>query len=625
MARNQRALHITDAVAAELRSAAEQLGQPPPATRDDLVSLAMRTSVDSGLRSVDDVRSAVAAAGYRRKISPEGRIDDGVAAALVIALSDQPRCGVGADATAGMRLLQYSGTSDPFANGGLSWSLNTRGAVIAMAQRPNDSVRKAVTRAFELWASVLPTFFSFREVASGADITINFRLDPTTVGPRVVGLGTPPSRYQPNGGRQTGRVRLRADPAPPGSPSAPGDGWDLTYLAKLVTHELGHVLGLQHSTLADSIMLPVVRADDGWDYEPIDDESRHVLRDLYDWETLSFRDSRASAYPPAMAQTGRPNTPRVHMVWSGRTNDARLSYSVSTDKGHTWTIAREMSWPAGATPVYGPALTSYRTPGRVNDNRLFMAWAGEREQLWFVPRFDDPGNLQAAPVPGHTSDRRPALTSVGDTIHMAWKSNGDQRVWWATYAGGGWSVAHVIPHLITDHAPALGAIGDRVLIVVRNPNKSLVVCELLPSGRWTQPSALAHFDFEASQRPGAQATDTVSTNKYSRTDHAPSLARARSGREIVLAYPNAGDQQMMSLRIGRYVNGAAPIWRYRANGAASVTGAGHGLVVVWVDANETLLGAVRDEFAVVGLYDGDRAVDARWDLAWIFGAAGGGP
>ena len=189
--------------------------------------------------------------------------------------------------------------------------------------------------------------------------------------------------------------------------------WTEPELGQVVTHEIGHVLGLQHSNVKGSLMFPY-DINDSWNFPPLDGETAEVLRDLYGWAFHNFSDGRTSADPPSLARTTEPagfgsGTWRrarslLHMVWTGPEGVPGLSYSQSGNHGRTWTTKRQLTWPPNGTPVHGTALASYSTGADPAQNEFFLAWAGESEQLWYATSLGDGVNVPAVRLIGHSSD-----------------------------------------------------------------------------------------------------------------------------------------------------------------------------------------------------------------------------
>lgn len=118
----------------------------------------------------------------------------------------------------------------------LTWTFEVGGLT---GSEPDDVSIDALMSAFASWSAALPSF-GFRLVVGAADITVR--------------LGG--ARLAPFLGRSGG---VRATAAPP--PAAwvqfdLTDGWAAPTLFRVALHEIGHVIGLAHSTDPVSIMFP---------------------------------------------------------------------------------------------------------------------------------------------------------------------------------------------------------------------------------------------------------------------------------------------------------------------------------------------------------------------------------
>ncbi|XP_068335052.1 metalloendoproteinase 1-like [Pyrus communis] len=178
-------------------------------------------------------------------------------------LISTPRCGmpdnfVNLNATEqrthGVRMGSYY----TFFNGNLRWPPTKRHLTYKFNAGANNPVgpyalSMACRQAFDLWAKV--TKFAFHEVgpSSPADILISFQR-------RDHGDGSPfdgPGKVLAHAFAPTdGRLHLDADENWSFRPPSKNQ-FDLVWVA---THELGHVLGLMHSTFSDAIMYAYVAA-----------------------------------------------------------------------------------------------------------------------------------------------------------------------------------------------------------------------------------------------------------------------------------------------------------------------------------------------------------------------------
>lgn len=209
----------------------------------------------------DDLESAIKTYQLNFNLETTGTLDDQTLEQLA-----RPRCGVSdvingsTSMNAGKRKNQPPSPPHPnihtvarysFFNGARRWTDLTY--AFLPENNLTDSVKSLFSRAFDRWSAVIPMTFNQTTSYSGADIKIGiFRGDH--------GDGTP---FDGKGGvlghafaPPDGRFHLDEDE------EWAIDGRNLNAtsfdMETVVMHEIGHVLGLAHSSVAAAVMYPTV-------------------------------------------------------------------------------------------------------------------------------------------------------------------------------------------------------------------------------------------------------------------------------------------------------------------------------------------------------------------------------
>jgi hypothetical protein len=349
------------------------------------------------------------------------------------------RCGRTEGGLGDVRPRAAGAPRTPWDRGSLTWSIDLSNAP------PGPSYAAQFSAALREWELAVP-FFRFRPIAgSGADLRVRFggsEVD-TDFGDAGGVIGS--AEYPTSGD-------IRFDEA---------EAWTDATFFSVALHELGHALGLTHSSSAASVMYPFDFGVAALDRETVD-----AARRIYGWRAQKRLGDRSSSDGPALAAiSSTPNITaswRSMMAWKGSGEDTRIFVASSRD-GMDWGPQRSLD---GIRSSHGPALVAFR-PSR-DHTALMLAWKGEGgdQRLFWSRSFDletfEPHNR----FDDRTSAARPALAWFDGQVVMAWRGqDGDERIWWSRFDGTSWSPQAAIPGRTTSHSPALGVAGDRLCML----------------------------------------------------------------------------------------------------------------------------------------------------------------
>ena len=351
-------------------------------------------------------------------------------------------CGVSDPASDGLHVTTFGAPGGRWSHGNLSFNVDPSGSGLGKAE-----VEGVLDAAFGNWAVAAP-YFSFKRVTGDADITIKFggsALEASFGGVPggVLGVG-----YYP----EDGRIFFDSS-----------EVWTSPLLMTVALHEIGHVLGLAHSTNRASIMYP---------YGPsigIDAETIEAINGLYGWQPQTpLRDSGSTA-GPSMAAAGavslQDNYTHLYLAWRGVHGDDGIYWSALNGDG--WSPQVQIG---GIGSSHGPALASGFTTNRGGSGLvtgLFMAWDGVPgdDALYFAQNPDPAFNnwTSQGQIPGAGTSARPALAMFNGMMHAAWKGiSGDSTIYWSRFDGESWTPQKHILGRGTSSGASLAVQGNRL-------------------------------------------------------------------------------------------------------------------------------------------------------------------
>jgi hypothetical protein len=359
-------------------------------------------------------------------------------------------CGIADPASnSGIHVTTFGAPGGRWGHGQLTFKTDATGTGLTPADQ--KVIASVINNAFQQWDAV-SRFFSFSETKGDADFNVQFggqTLDSHFGGAPggVTGVG-----YYP----EDGRIFIDSS-----------EGWDTTLasqqlLLSTMLHEIGHALGLAHSTSSTSIMYPYGPSI------PIDAESIEAINGLYSWQSQQPLRDRGSVEGPSLAIAGAASLAgdetKLYMAWRGVHGDDRIYWSVL--QGDQFSPQRPIN---GIGSLHGPALASYnRTrPDGTPVTGLFMAWDGvDGDDALYFAQNDEPEFNEwpdQASIPGAGTSARPALAMFNGQMYAAWKGvPGDSTIYWSRQEGSSWMPPQGIAGRGTSDGPALTAFGDRL-------------------------------------------------------------------------------------------------------------------------------------------------------------------
>jgi hypothetical protein len=353
-------------------------------------------------------------------------------------------CGVPDRTFGDLQIAAFGSPGGRWNRGNLRYQINPIGCNLTAITA--IQVNTTLVSAFQQWQNASP-FFNFTQVPSGGDIAVAFAgpsQDPrfgSTGGVAATGA------YPPAG-------RLFFDCA---------ETWQPNTLLSAALHEIGHVLGLSHSTRRTSVMYPFDMS-----LNALDPETIAAIRALYNWQPQTSLIDRGSGDGPALAEAGVLGLTfrdmRLYMLWKGIEGDSGLFWSRL--EGNTWTPQRKIE---GAGSSHGPAVTTVASGGGGAPTlELFLVWKGVPgdQGIYFSQSFNGEIWTQHQKVPGVGTSSQPAVAQFNGRTWLACKGvSGDQGIYVTTFDGTNWAPQMQMRGIGTSVGPSLAVMGDRLYMI----------------------------------------------------------------------------------------------------------------------------------------------------------------
>ena len=195
-------------------------------------------------------------------------------------------------------------------------------------------------------------------------------------------------------------------------------------LRGVATHEIGHALGLLHTTTPGTMLYPKQSPSDVLAKEDI-----AAIRALYGWAAPTVIDDKfRTATSPVLCLCDS----RLVLAWRGADSDSKI-YRAHTDDGVNWSERTEIP---GVRSADGPSLAW--DPG---SRRLFLAIRGEpgNNAVYWASSSDLVNFDGLDQIPGAGSAAAPSLAVSNGIVTSAWRGiERDDRLWWSRFRSQMW-------------------------------------------------------------------------------------------------------------------------------------------------------------------------------------------
>jgi hypothetical protein len=321
-------------------------------------------------------------------------------------------------------------------------------------------------------------------------------------------------------------------------------------------HEIGHAIGLLHSTSNASVMYPfngniqVLAADDV-----------NGARAFYGWDAQEPIPGVGTDRGPSLCACGA----FLALAWKGIAEDDRIYYAFSSD-GLTWSPQQALD---GAGSDDSPSLAWDGT-------QLWMSWRGVPGDTSLY--YSTTTNLTAWPagavrsIPGVGSSNGPCIAMTpGPTL--VWKGAGDDSsVYVSTFNGANnppWQAQQGIGGIGTSDRPALGmdATGQPLLVWKGVGDDSSLYVSTKTGIFWQPQQRLAWI---VPGNGGAGTSDV----EYPGTSYGPAITT--DGTRVFLLWHGASnDQGIWFTQRAQDVLSGIPVIEWSSQGAIPDVGSSH--------------------------------------------------
>jgi Matrixin len=322
--------------------------------------------------------------------------------------------------------------------------------------QPNPGpIKPMVALGFNIWTAATaptpgaaPLLANIDGATTGQTPNVTVGVLPPQSFPSSTTLGSTLFARQPTIALTTGTTwESQASASPPGLPA------NRPSLLAVVTHEIGHALGLAHSTNPSSIMYPINTKFP----ETLSPEDVAAIRALYGWTPPVPVEGIGSAAAPALCACGAT----LVMAWRGAGADDQIWTARSAD-GIDWTPQHAIP---GSTSADGPALAW-------DGHTLWLAHRGSDDDGLYWATSTDFGDhwSSIANVPNTGSAVGPGLTIFNGVPFLAWRGVADDDgLYWAAWTPGNappWSAQASIPDVGSLDTPTVCVDPNKLLRIL---------------------------------------------------------------------------------------------------------------------------------------------------------------